>query len=40
VQVADLAPADLEGELAAVAEACFDARPGADLVGYLLARSS
>jgi hypothetical protein len=37
VQVADLVPADLERELAAAAGPGLDARPGRDLVGYLLA---
>ena len=38
VQVADLAAADAEGELAARAEAGLDAGPGRDRVGDLLAR--
>ena len=33
VQVADLAATELEGELAALARACFDVRPGGDLFG-------
>src|SRR3954466_614838 len=39
VEVADLAAADGEGELAATAGAGFDAGPGRDLAGDALARS-
>jgi hypothetical protein len=38
VQVTDLPPAELEGELSASARACLDARPGRDLLDDLLAR--
>src|SRR5215207_2833764 len=38
VQVADLAPPDREGELAAAARPGLDTRPRGDLTGYLLAR--
>ena len=40
VQVADLPPSELEGELATPAVAGPDARPGGDLLGDLLARRS
>jgi hypothetical protein len=38
MQVADLAAADPKAELAALAQARFDSRPGGDLCGDLLAR--
>jgi hypothetical protein len=40
VQVADLAPADREGELAARAGAGLHPRPGGDLLGDPLTRAS
>ena len=37
VQVPELTPAELEGELTAPPRARLDSRPGCDFLGYLLA---